>query len=310
MLTEIRFRQPGKMMRTVTVVGGHGAMGHFFVERLSLAGHYVQILEQNDWHRAETLLTDVDLVLLCVPLQHTLSVIQQVAPYLAPTTVLADIASVKVPFVSAMLRHHPGPVVGLHPMFGPGTSSFSSQTVVACPGRQSEKLQWLFDLIETEGGVLVTSTPDEHDRMMVNVQAIRHFFTFSLGVFLAEEGIDIDKSLDFATPLYRSTIHSIRRLFDQNDYLPLELMAASPEREEAIHRLVTTCDRLSNLLAQGDREGLEAEFDKTRQSFEHSSSFHCSSAPPTTSPIEAAEPNDKCAIRIDLIGNNRAESVE
>lgn len=254
--------------RTITVVGGRGAMGRFFVERLSAAGHSVQILEQDDWLQAETLLGKADLVLLCVPLQATSAVIQKVAPYLAPTTILADIASVKVPFVQTMLEHHPGPVVGLHPMFGPGTLSFLSQTVVVCPGRHSETLQWLFDLIEAEGGKLITCTPEEHDRMMIVVQAIRHFSTFSLGVFLAEEGVDIERSLDFATPLYRSAINSVSRLFAQDDFLSLELMLASQDRGEAIQRLVNTCDRLSKLLHEGNREALRTEFETARQSFQ------------------------------------------
>ncbi len=259
--------------RNITVVGGRGAMGRFFVERLSAAGHFVQILEQGDWHHAETLLGRADLVLLCVPLQSTLAVIQKVAPYLRPTTVLADIASVKVPFVPAMLKHHAGPVVGLHPMFGPGTPLFLSQTVVVCPGRQTEVLQWFFDLIEAEGGNLVTCTPEEHDQMMVVVQAIRHFSTFSLGVFLAEEGVDIARSLDFATPLYRSVISSINRLFAQDDFLSLDLMLASKDRGDAIQRLVNTCDRLSKQLAQGNREALRTEFEMARQFFQHSEPY-------------------------------------
>jgi prephenate dehydrogenase/chorismate mutase/prephenate dehydrogenase len=254
--------------QTITVVGGRGTMGRFFVERLSVAGHFVQILEQDDWHRAETLLGEADLVLLCVPLPSTLAVIQRVAPYLTPTTVLADIASVKEPFVQAMLEYHSGPVIGLHPMFGPGTLSFLSQTVVVCPGRQPETLQWFFNLIEAEGGKLITCTPEEHDRMMIVVQAIRHFSTFSLGVFLAEEGIDIARSLDFATPLYRSVINSVSRLFAQDDFLSLELMLASADRGDAIQRLVNTCDRLSKLLNEGNREALRTEFEMARQSFQ------------------------------------------
>ncbi len=257
-----------ELVRTITVVGGRGTMGRFFVERLTTAGHRVQILEQNDWHRAEALLGGADLVLLCVPLQATIAVIQKVAPYLAPTTVLADITSVKAPFLQAMLEHHAGPVVGLHPMFGFGTASFQSQTMVVCPGRQPEALQWFFDLVEAEAGRIVTCTPEEHDRMMIVVQAIRHFSTFSLGVFLAEEGIDIEDSLDFATPLYRSVIDSIRRLFAQDDFLSLELMLASQDCGDAIQRLVNTSDRLSKLVAQGDRKALRTEFEIARQSFQ------------------------------------------
>lgn len=110
--------------RQITIVGGRGLMGRFFVDRLSAAGHHVSILEYDGWATAETLLGAADLVLLCVPLKATSAVIRKVAPYLSPTATLADIASTKSDSVQTMLACHPGTVVGLHPMFGPGGTSF------------------------------------------------------------------------------------------------------------------------------------------------------------------------------------------
>ena len=49
--------------------------------------------------------------------------------------VLADVTSVKAGPVSAMLAAHPGPVLGLHPMFGPDVGSLSAQRIVSCPAR-------------------------------------------------------------------------------------------------------------------------------------------------------------------------------
>lgn len=258
---------PQTHARNVTVVGGSGAMGRFFVERLAASGHHVRILEAGDWGRADVLLGNADLVLLCVPLHATISIIKKVCQYIAPTATLADIASTKTAIVQAMLEHHAGPVVGLHPMFGPGVKSFLAQKVVVCPGRKSHAFQWLLNLIEGEGGDLVHCTPEEHDRMMVVVQAIRHFSSFSLGVFLAEEGISIERSLDFASPLYRTEINMVSRLFSQDGSLYMDIMLASEERGEAIGRLAKTCDRLSQLLAQGDREALINEFQTAREAF-------------------------------------------
>ncbi|NDJ18219.1 bifunctional chorismate mutase/prephenate dehydrogenase [Myxacorys almedinensis] len=253
--------------RNITVVGGRGIMGRFFTDRLVAAGHHVSILEYDGWDQADRLLGDADLVLICVPFKGTLAVIQKVAPYLSPTAILADIASTKVSTVQAMLDSHPGPVVGLHPMFGPGVNSFLSQNVVVCPGRKPNACQWFLNLIEAEGGKLITCTAEEHDRMMVAVQAIRHFATFSLGVFLAEEGISIDRSLDFASPIYRTEINLINRLFAQDASLYIDIMLASPDRCEAITRLTKTSDRLANLLAQENRTALMAEFEVARETF-------------------------------------------
>ncbi|PSB25106.1 bifunctional chorismate mutase/prephenate dehydrogenase [Stenomitos frigidus] len=253
--------------RNITVVGGRGLMGCFFVDRLSAGGHNVSVLEYDGWEHADRLLGGADLVLLCVPLKATVAVVRRVAPYLSPTTTLADIASTKVSIMQTMMECHSGPVMGLHPMFGPGPSSFLGQKVVTCPGRDPEASQWLLDLIEADGGKLISCTPDEHDRMMVAVQAIRFFANFTLGAFLAEEGIDIERSLEFASPLYRIEINTVSRLLAQSAALYIDILLASDERCEAIKRLVKTSDRLAKLLAQGNRAALIEEFETAHKAF-------------------------------------------
>ncbi|MBD2500527.1 bifunctional chorismate mutase/prephenate dehydrogenase [Anabaena azotica] len=249
--------------RRVTLVGGRGMMGYFFKQKLSAAGHDISILDVGDWEQAQSLLEKADLVLVCVPIEYTIEVIHKLAQYLSPTTALADIASIKTPILQAMLEQHSGPVMGLHPMFGPGIKSFSSQTVVVCPGRGDDAFQWLLALMENDGGKLIISTPEEHDQMMIAVQAIRNFQTFSLGVFLGEEEIDIRRSLDFASPIFRLELDIVGRLFAQSAPLVVDIMLATPERREAIERLAITYNRLAQLIVENDRDTLIQEFKAT-----------------------------------------------
>ncbi len=258
-------RQPEP--RRVTLVGGRGAMGCFFQERFAATGHQVSILEYDDWDKADILLGQADLVLLCVPLKSVLSIIRRVGPYLATTTVLADISSTKTAVLQTLLESHAGPVLGLHPMFGPGVDSLLGQKIVVCPGRDPLDCQWVLDWIQADGGQLITSTPEEHDRMMVVVQAIRFFSNFSLSAFLAAEGVDIARSLEFASPLYRTEINTVSRLVAQDAALYIDILLASEERCEAIERLVKTYDRLATLLAKGQRAELIAEFEAARDVF-------------------------------------------
>ncbi len=246
--------------RQVTIIGGSGMMGRFFTQQLSIAGHHVSILTHRDWDHAELLLNGADLVLVCVPIECTIEVIQKAAKYLASTTALADITSIKAPIVQAMLEHHCGPVMGLHPMFGPGVKSFLSQNVVVCPGRQDESFQWLLELIEHDGGKLIVCEPEEHDQIMVSIQAIRNFVTFSLGVFLAEQEIDIHRSLDLSSPTFRLEIGLVSRLLTQSAPLIVDIMLATQERREAIYRLANTYNRLAQLVMHNDRDGLINEF--------------------------------------------------
>jgi prephenate dehydrogenase len=261
---------PAKSMklRRVTIVGGSGKMGRFFAQELAAVGHRVSILDRDDWQDAPILLGNADLVLISVPIEHTLNAIAKASSYLSPSTILADLTSVKSSVVPAMLEHHVGPVVSLHPMFGPTVGSFLAQNIIVCPGRQPEAYQWFLDFLKSRGGKLVFCTPQEHDRMMTTVQAIRHFVIFSLGVYLAEEGIDIERSLDCTSSLYRLQLDMVGRLFAQDAPLSMDLMLSSLERRQAIGRLAGVYSRMALLAMQRNLAVLEEEFETARRYFQ------------------------------------------
>ncbi|MBH8554119.1 bifunctional chorismate mutase/prephenate dehydrogenase [Nostocaceae cyanobacterium CENA357] len=254
--------------RRITIIGGHGRMGKLFKEQLTAGGHNVSVLEQEDWEYAEQLLSPAELVLVSVPIAYTVDVIKRATKYIAPTTALCDITSIKIQPTQAMLEHHCGPVMGLHPMFGPNITSFLEQKVVVCPGRNDNSFEWLLDFIKGQGGELVVCTPEEHDEMMVIIQAMQHFCRFSMGVFLAEASIDIGRSLTMSTPSYRQEIEILKRLFAQSPNLCVDIMLASQERCQAISSLADNYSRLASLVAKKDRVALIEEFKNTQKFFE------------------------------------------
>jgi len=259
--------QLSERSRHITIIGGGGVMGRFFAQRFEHFGHRVAILGRTDWERASQIMANTDCVLFCVPIDRTIEIIQQLAPHIPATATIADITSIKAPQLQAMLTAHPGPVVGLHPMFGPGVESFLSQKVVVCAGRDQPAWQWLIELMDNDGADLIHCTAAEHDRLMIAVQAIRHFATFGLGIFLAEAGIDIGRSLDLSSPIYRIGIDMVSRLFGQDAELYVDIMLATPERQQAIQQLAQTFVRLAARVTSGDRPGLIAEFANATATF-------------------------------------------
>jgi prephenate dehydrogenase/chorismate mutase/prephenate dehydrogenase len=251
--------------KNITIIGGSGRMGQLFVQQLSAAGHNVSILGSKGWDDADTLLSRADLVLVSVPIERTIDIIKLASKYLSPTTALADITSIKTQPLQAMLEYHQGPVIGLHPMFGPKVESFDQQKFVVCPGRNDETFEWLLDWIIILGGNIIVCTPEEHDRIMVFVQATQHFSRFSLGAFVAQEQVDLNRSLLLSTPNYQQEIDIVKRLFAQNPQLCVEIMLATEERCHAIARLASTYSRLAQLVEQKDRSGLIQEFEKAQE---------------------------------------------
>jgi chorismate mutase / prephenate dehydrogenase len=259
-----RSKRPGAK---VLIVGGAGSMGRFFTTWLTQSDYEVRILEQGDWPRAKALADGVELCLLAVPIDVTPEVARQIAPCLSPDCILADITSLKREPLAAMLACHPGPVMGLHPLFGPATTTMDKQIVVVSPGRRLEDCQWLLDQLQVWGNVLVETSAEEHDEIMGIVQALRHFATFAFGQFLHSRGVPIFRTLELSSPIYRLELAMVGRLFAQDPALYAEIVFATPERRELLKDFITSLQENLGLVERGDKAEFVARFREVAEWF-------------------------------------------
>ena len=251
----------------VLVVGGRGQMGRFFAAWFRQSDYDVRVLDCEDWANVGSLAQGVDLCMLAVPIDLTHDVAVRIAPHLPPTCVLTDITSLKGKPLEAMLHSHPGPVVGLHPLFGPATNSMDKQIVVVVPGRDMEQCQWVLDQFTVWGNVLVETPAAEHDEIMGIVQALRHFATFAFGQFLHSRGVPILRTLDLSSPIYRLELAMVGRLFAQDPELYAEIIFATPERVSLLKDYIQSLQQNLSLVERGDKKEFVARFSKVAEWF-------------------------------------------
>lgn len=250
----------------VVVVGGAGALGARFVSLFQRSGYEVAVLEQQDWPRSEMLCANAALVLLAAPITLTERLINQL-PALPADCVLADITSIKQQPLSAMMAKHGGPVVGLHPMFGPDITNLVKQVVVVCHGRDESQYQWLLKQLNVWGAELAVKQAAEHDSAMQLIQAMRHFSSLVYGVHLADENADLNELLQLSSPIYRLELAMVGRLFAQNAELYADIMLSSGEVAALLERYQQRFATLLQLLKAKDKAGLMAQFGKGQQFF-------------------------------------------
>lgn len=260
------FTQQAPDLGPVVIVGGAGRMGSLFARMLVLSGYTVHTLDQDDWDRAEELLSGAGLVLLSVPIHDTVAVIESLPP-LDPGTLLADLTSVKREPLQAMLAAHSGPVLGLHPMFGPDVDSLATQVVAYCPGRDLEAGAWLIEQMRLWGARLHEVDAAEHDHAMGLIQALRHFSTFAYGLHLAHEDRPLDELLALSSPIYRLELIMVGRLFAQDPELYADIIMASPDNLALIERYHRRFAEALELLRGQDREAFVAQFAEIGQWF-------------------------------------------
>ncbi len=251
----------------VLIVGGRGNMGRFLARWFTQSDYEVRILDQEDWPRAQSLAADIDLCLLAVPIGVTPTVAVQIAGHLPQGCVLADITSLKSEPLAAMLRAYSGPVVGLHPLFGPATTTMDKQIVAICPGRQPEACKWLLDQLTLWGNVLVETPAEEHDEIMGIVQSVRHFATFAFGQFLCSQQVPILRTLELSSPIYRLELAMVGRLFAQDPSLYAEIVFATPSRISLLKTFIDSLNGNLNLIERGDKEEFAARFRKVAEWF-------------------------------------------
>ncbi|MES0445349.1 MAG: bifunctional chorismate mutase/prephenate dehydrogenase [Desulfobacterales bacterium] len=247
---------------TVLLVGGLGSMGQYFHNWFADAGYNIRILDRHDWPNADKLCEGIELAIISVPIEVTNAVADRLGPHLPADCVLADITSIKESPLNAMLDSHEGPVIGLHPLFGPTTSTMDKQIVVVTPGRNLPACKWLIDQFSVWGSIILQVSAKEHDEVMSIVQTLRHFATFAFGQFLRRRHVDLSRTLEFSSPIYRLELGMVGRLFAQDPSLYSEIIFASPERLTLLKDFLTSITENLAMIEKGDKDVFSAEFRK------------------------------------------------
>ncbi|MFQ2268983.1 bifunctional chorismate mutase/prephenate dehydrogenase [Aeromonas enteropelogenes] len=257
----------------VVIIGGQGQLGRLFGNLFSLSSYRVETIEQEDWPRADEILADAGLVMVAVPIDITCQIIDRLGN-LPTRCLLVDVTSVKEAPLEHMLAVHKGPVLGLHPMFGPDVASLAKQVIVCCQGRDAAASQWLLDQMTIWGARLQQVEAKAHDEAMTLIQALRHFATFAYGWHLSREQANIDRLLHLSSPIYRLELAMVGRLFAQDPHLYADIILSSPQNLAMIRRYYQNFGEVLGLLEQGDRAGFIDAFSQVSGFFgEHAQQF-------------------------------------
>lgn len=234
--------QPRHLSRCC-VIGSRGRMGGLFLSRMRDAGIVTTGLDQPlEDNRLADVLPEQDLLLLAVPAPAMADVLARCCPHCGPQSILMDVCSVKVQPLGLMLRHHPGPVVGTHPLFGqdPGEEPRVAVTL----GRDEAAAQAVSVLMHRLGFTPFRTTPEIHDRAMAAVQGLN--FVTSCAYLAALAGDEAIR--DFVTPSFRRRLEAARKMITEDAGLFADLFEANPFSQDAVRLFRSHL----NLAAGGD----------------------------------------------------------
>lgn len=252
--------------RNIVIIGGNGQLGSIFASAFRASGYHVDALSRRNWDEAEKMLENPSLVIVCVPIDVTDQVIRNLSG-LPEDCILADFTSVKSAPLKAMLETHKGPVMGLHPMFGPDIASLAKQVIVYCEGRFPEQCQWVLAQMRIWGARIEEVEALEHDEAMSIIQALRHFTTYAYGVFLAQTDADLDCLVKLSSPIYRLELMMVGRLFAQDPNLYADIILSAQRNLETIKHYSEFVEKSLKIIESQDKEAFVSSFLKAREYF-------------------------------------------
>ncbi|CAH0534309.1 T-protein [Vibrio stylophorae] len=254
-------------LRPIVIIGGRGQLGGLFANLFRLSGYHVEVMSSRDWgERSDQLLANPGMVIVTVPINRTVDIIECLS-HLPQDCILADFTSIKAKPLQAMLSVHAGPVVGLHPMFGPDLPSLAKQVIAYCDGREPQAYQWLLEQFQIWGASVEPISAPAHDQNMILIQALRHFTSFAYGVHLAEEDPNLDQLITLSSPIYRLELAMVGRLFAQDPTLYADIIMASEDNVAMIRRFHQRFGEAIALLECGDKAGFIDAFNHVEQWF-------------------------------------------
>jgi chorismate mutase/prephenate dehydrogenase len=254
--------------KSIAIIGGNGGMGQIFVRLFEDFGHDVLIADQNTELSNINAVQNADVIVIAVPIDATLAVIEEVAPHCKEDALLIDITSTKQQPVAIMLEHFKGIVIGTHPLFGPSVHSLQGQRIAIVCARDTKNWQeWLCHVLRARGLSVLETTAEEHDKAMGIVQVLTHQTTEVLGRTIQQLDVDIRKTLEFTSPIYLMELLMAARHFAQSADLYASIQMNNPETKIVLDALSNAGNELRDVVLTKDKETFRKIFEEVHAHF-------------------------------------------
>ena len=242
----------------VGIIGGTNGMGRWLADLLTAQGCVVHVTGRKTPMTAVDVAGVCDVVVVSVPIAATAGVIGEVGPLMKKEQLLMDLTSLKKKPVALMLEHSSAEIVGCHPLFGPSITDSAGSNIVLCRGRGDAWYMWIKTIFEKTGYTILERTPAEHDRMMAIVQAINHLNTIALGLAIAETGIPLAEVNQFSTPIFKTKMDIVKKVFTESPELYADIIAGNPNTDNVLRTYERVVRDLRSLVTAGDGATLKS----------------------------------------------------
>ncbi len=217
-----RNMEPSSQSQRILVLGGAGRMGRWLEQFFGDQGHQVTCSDPTlpESVSLEEGVAAADVVALATPLVETPAVLKRVLACEARPLVF-DICSLKADLIpilrQAVAEGHR--VTSLHPMFGPGPSVLSGQTLLICDAGDAEATREARAMFAHSALGLCDIPIEQHDRVMAVVLGMSHTVNLVFALTLARFGLPMEVLGRLASSTFARQIQTTAQVAGENPSL-------------------------------------------------------------------------------------------
>jgi prephenate dehydrogenase len=209
---------------------------------------------------------NADRVLICVSISAFEEVAKKISPAIRDGQIVMDICSIKDFPVKTMHKHlKRGLILGMHPVFGPGSTTIKNKTFVLTPTNSQEEAfaegfkKWL----ETKKARVFMMPPKKHDELMSVVLGMPHFLCLVACDTLLEQAV-YSETKRVAGTTYRMLFTLAEATALENPELFSSLQFSLPGMEKIESLFIEKAREWLRLIKQKDPEAIAAKMDSLK----------------------------------------------
>ncbi len=250
------------MIKSVGIIGGSGKIGSTFKNAFQSIGLNVLVTDHTTKDQEKHLIENSDWVILCVPIDKTVEVFNDINSKLRNDQVFSDFTSVKSILIN---RNYEFEFISCHPLFGP-LNSIKGQNIITIPvslGSLYSEIKDIFVRI----GLKVTEMKSlkEHDKYMSLIQGMTHFSHVCFTTAMKKLDLDLDKVMEICSPIYQSNISFSSRITGGDENLYTNIIMDNPTNIDVLQMYLDTSNKLLDMVKDQNYGDFKHNFKDNRE---------------------------------------------
>ncbi len=256
-----------KQIRSFGFIGS-GAMSRWFAERLENEGYATLTTGRTSTLRPEEMVSQVDVVVVCVPISVTASTISAYGPLLGDGQALIILAGEsEKTLATALATTRPGvEVMFVHNLWGPQALTMKDKNAALVRTERSGSFCSEFEsFLYKHGADIYHDTPSRHDLLMGVGQKLPTTLSVALAMTLRQHDIDYGDIGSHSTLTSLYGILAMARVHNQNPRTYAEIMATGGEGGKIVRSFVDNLHYLIDCAEEGKIEEISVIMEENRK---------------------------------------------